>query len=304
MNPAPERKNPAASVRARLLNLSRQRKEEFQLVLSEFAIERLLYRIGVSAQAERFVLKGAMLFKLWPGEPHRATWDLDLLGRGASGVADVLAVVREFCAIECSDGIVFDPASVAGEEIRSADEYAGVRVRLYAWLDQARIPVQVDVGFGDVVVPPPLRERYPTLLGHPPPTILVYPREAVVAEKLEAMVSLGVMNSRMKDFYDVQALASRFAFAGPALTQAVRATFLRRKTPFPAGEPLALTREFLGAPERQTQWRAFLRRERLDATPDAGQLADSLRRFLGPVLAAAARGEVLRASWPPGGPWR
>lgn len=304
MSPAREPKNLAASIRARLLNLSRLRKVEFQLLLSEFAIERLLYRLGVSPQADRFVLKGAMLFKMWPGELHRATWDLDLLGRGPSAVADVLAVVRELCMIECPDGIVFDPASAAGEEIRAADEYAGVRVRLQARLDEARIPVQVDVGFGDAIVPAPAREPYPALLDHPPPHILVYPREAVVAEKLEAMVSLGVTNSRMKDFYDVQMLASRFAFDGSALAQAVRATFLRRGTPFPDGEPLALTREFLAAPERQTLWRAFLRRGRLEAPPDTGELADALRRFLGPVLASVAGGEDLAASWTPGGPWR
>lgn len=304
MNPAREPKNLAASIRARLLNLSRLRKVEFQLLLSEFAIERFLYRLGASPHAERFVLKGAMLFKLWPGGPHRATWDLDLLGREASQVADVLAVVREVCGIECPDGILFDPASAAAEEIRPDQEYAGVRVRLHARLDQARIPVQVDVGFGDAIVPSPARERYPTLLDHSPPDILVYPREAVVAEKLEAMVSLGVTNSRIKDFYDVQMLASRFAFEGPALTQAVRATFLRRRTPFPAGTPLVLTRQFRAAPERQTQWRAFLRKGRLDAPPDAGELADLLRRFLGPVLPAAARGEIWAANWPPGGPWR
>ena len=176
--------NVAASVRARLLNLSRVRKAEFQLLLSEFAIERLLYRLGVSAYRDRFVLKGAILFKLWPEVLHRATWDLDLLGRGPNTIADVVAVVRELCGIEVHDGIVYDASSVGGEEIRASDEYAGVRVRLEARLAEARIPVQVDVGFGDAVIPAPVREHYPALLDHLPPHILVYPREAVVAEKL------------------------------------------------------------------------------------------------------------------------
>lgn len=304
MTPVRQPANVAASVRARLLNLSRLRKAEFQLLLSEFAIERLLYRLGVSAYRDRFVLKGATLFKLWPEVLHRATWDLDLLGRGPNTIADVVAVVRALCGIEVYDGIVYDASSVGGEEIRASDEYAGVRVRLEARLAEARIPVQVDVGFGDAVIPAPVREHYPALLDHLPPHILVYPREAVVAEKLDAMVSLGVTNSRMKDFYDVYVLASYFAFEGPTLAQAIRATFERRGTPFFEAEPLVLTRDFLAAPERQTQWRAFLRRGRLIAPPDAGDLADALQLFLGPILRAAANGEGFSPHWPPGGPWR
>jgi hypothetical protein len=276
---------------------------EFQLVLSEFAIERLLYRLGVSRHADRFILKGAMLFKLWSADRHRATWNLDLLGQGASDVAAVVAVVRDLCSIPAEDGINFDVDSITGEEIRAVDEDAGVRVRFQARLAEARIPMQVDVGFGDTITPAPVRETYPTLLDHPAPSILVYPREAVVAEKLEAMVSLGVTNSRMKDFYDVHALASSFAFEGPTLAGAIRATFKRRGTPFPDDHPRVLTREFLAAPERQTQWRAFLRRGRLDAPPDAGKLAEALSRFVWPVLAAVARGESFSAVWPAGGPW-
>ena len=304
MTAARHPRNAAASVRARLLNLSRARHVEFQLLLSEFAIERLLYRLGVSPHAERFVLKGAMLFRLWPDAPNRATWDLDLLGRDTHSVAEVTAAIRELTGISAEDGLVFDAASVAGDEIRAANEYAGVRVRLEARLAEARIPMQVDVGFGDAVTPAPRREDYPTLLDHPPPSVFVYPREAVVAEKLEAIVSLGVTNSRMKDFYDVYVLASAFSFEGPVLRQAIRATFLRRHTPFPETEPLVLSREFLSAPERQTPWRAFLRRGRLPAPPDAGDLADALRRFLVPVLQAAARDGEFPAVWNSGGPWR
>jgi hypothetical protein len=244
-----------------------------------------------------------MLFKLWPEGRHRATWDLDLQGRGSSAVADVLEAIRSLCAIDGGDGIAFDPASTVGEEIRAGQEYDGVRVRLEAHLAEALIPVQVDVGFGDAITPAPTRTSYPTLLDHPPPKVLVYPREAVVAEKLEAMVSLGVTNSRMKDFYDVYVLASRFAFEGSTLAEAIRATFGRRRTPFPDTEPLVLSEGFLAAPERQTQWRAFLRRGRLDAPPDANELAAALRRFLGPVLAVATGNEPPALHWPPGGPW-
>jgi len=295
--------NVAASVRARLLQLARRQGVEFQLVLAEFAIERLLYRLGVSAHAERFVLKGATLFRLWSAERGRATWDLDLLGRGTNTVPAVVGAVRELCAVDADDGLVFDADSISGEEIRAADEYEGVRVRLEARLAGARIPVQVDVGFGDAVVPAPRLETYPTLLDHAPPRVLVYPREAVVAEKLEAVLALGVTNSRMKDFYDLQQLAKRFAFDGLSLALAIRATFDRRRTPLPGDEPLVLTPGFLGAPERQTQWSAFLRRGRLDAAPDSTRLAEELRAFLWPVLAAAARSERFDQHWAAGGPW-
>ena len=304
MTSADRSENLAVSVRSRLQRLSRQRKVEFQLLLSEFAIERLLYRLGVSPHADRFVLKGAMLFRLWSADRRRATWDLDLLGRGANDVAEVVADIRDLCSVPGEDGIVFDAASFSGEEIRAAEKYAGVRVRGEARLAEARIPLRVDVGFGDAVTPTPSRESYPTLLDHVAPRVLVYPREAVVAEKVEAMISLGVTNSRMKDFYDVQLLSSTFAFDGRALASAIRATFERRATPFPDAAPLVLTLEFLGAPERQIQWRAFLRRSRLEGPPDASELADALNAFLEPVLTAVARGEPFMATWAAGGPWR
>lgn len=302
MSPRHPPRDLAASVRARLGELARRQGVELQLLLAEFAIERLLYRLGVSPHAEHFVLKGATLFKLWSDERPRATWDLDLLGKGASGVADVVAVVRDLCGVSVDDAIEFQAASVRGEEVRVPDEYTGVRVRLDARLAAARIPVQVDVGFGDAVVPAPKREAYPTLLDHAAPHILVYPREAVVAEKLEAMVSLGVTNSRMKDFYDVHRLASSTAFEGAALARAIRATFERRGTAL-LDEPLVLTPGFLTAPERQAQWRAVLRRGRLQAPTDAAELTQALRSFLLPALEAAARDDRFAAHWRAGGPW-
>lgn len=292
-----------ASVRMRLRALARKEHVEFQLVLAEFGVERLLYRLGISAHSERYVLKGAMLFKLWSRERGRATWDLDMLGRAAHGVADVAAVVRDLCGMAVDDAIVFDTDSIEAEEIRAADEYAGVRVRLVAWLDGARIPMQIDVGFGDAVTPV-VRKQYPTLLDHTPPDILVYPREAVIAEKVEAMVSIGVTNSRMKDFHDVHWLAQRFSFDGPVLAKAIRSTFERRGTRLPKELPLVVTREFLAAPERQTQWEAFLRRGRLGGASDAGEIADALSAFLGPILRAIANDFPFTASWSPGQGWQ
>jgi len=218
-------------------------------------------------------------------------------------VTDVVSVVRELCEIHVNDGIEFAPDSIRGEEIRLPDEYDGVRIRLDAHLAEARIPVQIDVAFGDAVVPAPVRETYPTLLDHAAPHVLVYPRETVVAEKLEAIVSLGVTNSRMKDFYDLHRISSTAAFNGATLARAIRATFKRRKTPMPDSEPLVLAQGFLAEPERMIQWAAFLRRGRLEAPRDVHKLMDDLRAFLLPVLAAAASGDPYDATWHPGGPW-
>ncbi len=292
-----------ASIRARLTNVSRKEGIEFQRVLSDFAIERFLYRLGISDYVEQYILKGAMLFRVWSSERHRATWDLDLLGRGANGIDDVVVVVREVCSIPVEDGIEFDLASIEGEDILASDEYTGVRIRFAAYLDGARIPMQVDVGFGDAVTPTPHREAYPALLNFAAPHILTYPRETVVAEKLEAMITLGLTNSRMKDFFDVHVLASSFDFDAAVLTDAIRKTFERRGTPIPDERPLVLKPEFLGAPERQTQWRAFLRRGRLDGPMETAELVDGLWRFLGPVLGALRTDGAFGAKWPAGGPW-
>jgi len=284
--------------------VARRQRAELQHVLSEFAIERLLFRLGRSEHRENYVLKGATLFRLWAGDERRATWDLDLLGSGASGVDAVIAVLRDICAIHDEDGIVFDLTSMSGEEIRLPDDYSGVRVRFTAHLGNARIPVQVDVGFGDAVLPPPQVAAFPTLLEHAAPEVLVYPVQAVVAEKLEALVSLGVTNSRMKDFFDLHALAAARTFDLESLVAAVRATFARRGTPLTGEEPLVLTPGFLSERDREVQWRAFVKRSRLAAPVDAKEVAEGLRRFLLPVLSAAASGSMEPMHWKAGGPWR
>lgn len=292
-----------ASLRARLENVARATGRELQLVLSDWAIERLLYRLGASTHASGFVLKGAMLLRLWTGEKGRATWDLDLLGHHRGTVTELEEVVRHICSVVVDDGIVFDPGTIRGEVIRAAQEEAGVRIRLEARLDRARIPMQVDVGFGDAVTPAESSIRYPTVLDQPAPVVLAYPREAVIAEKAEAMVSLGQSNSRMKDFYDVRALAWTHSFGGEQLAGAIRATFDRRGTRIPTQVPVALTREFAEDPGRAPQWRAFLRRGRLQGPASVGELSGDLREFLMPPLEAAAGGQAFRSSWAAGGPW-
>jgi hypothetical protein len=297
----------AASVRQRLLDLARNRGEDFQAVLTRYGLERFLYRLATSSHADEFVLKGAMLFDIWTGEMHRATWDVDLLGRGEPEAGRLEKLFADVCRERVeSDGWLFDAGSVRAERIREDQAYEGLRVRLAGRLGAARIQLQIDVGFGDAVRPPPRKLPLPTLLDLPAPVLKSYPREAVVAEKLNAMVTLGMANSRMKDFYDLWVLASEFPFEGSALAGAVRATFKRRRTPLPTDEPLALTDVFARDAAKQVQWRAFVRRGRLRPDdPGLPAVVGVLRGFLLPLIrAAAAPGDTFAARWPPGGPWR
>ena len=295
---ARELRNVGASVRARLLARARAEQTDFQILLTRYALERLLYRLSVSDQRERFVLKGAMLFAIWQDDPFRPTRDLDLLGHGDPDPATVAATIRSICSVEVpDDGVVFDVADIEAAPIRGEGETPGVRVRTGATIAGARLPIQIDVGFGDVITPEAIEIEYPALLDAPAPILRAYPPETVVAEKTEAIVSLGIANSRMKDFYDLWTIAQTFAFEGGNLAEAIRRTFERRRTPLPEQVPIALSDSF--ALEKETQWRAFLARDRLEVAPASfAQVIDDLRAFLQPVL---TRAEV--ASWRPGGPW-
>ena len=245
-----------------------------------------------------------MLFSLWSGEAHRPTRDLDLLGSGDARVSRMEEVMRELCQVPCDDGLEFDPVSVRGEEIRSPDEYDGVRIKLVGRLAGARVPLQVDIGFGDAVVPPPETIDYPSLLDLPPPRLRAYPREVVVAEKLQALVQLGMANTRMKDFYDLWMLARQFDFEGERLGQAIAATFERRRTPIPAEAPLALTSEFHGNAAKQTQWRAFLRRGSATEAAELATAVELIAAFVMPPAAAARAGDAFASRWQKGGPWK
>lgn len=303
---APPPADLAASVRQRLLALSRARGESFDLTLTHYAIERFLYRLSESEHARRFVVKGAMLFALWTGEPHRPTRDLDLLMLGDSSAEALAGIVREVVATEVvPDGIAFDPDSLRVEPIRAGGEYQGHRIRLTASLSGARIRLQIDVGVGDHVIPPPASASYPALLAFPAPRLRMYPRETMVAEKVQAMVELGVANSRMKDFYDVWVLSRRFPFEGPMLAAAIRGTFARRRTAVPSALPVALTPQFSRQPGKAQQWTAFLRRSNVAEGPaELTEVIEALKQFLTPALSAVAEGRDLECTWPPGGPWR
>lgn len=297
--------NVAASVNERLRRLAPQRGETHQMLLIRYALERLLYRLAASEHGRDFTLKGALLFALWSDKPHRPTKDLDLLGEGQPTVERLVAVFRDVCVQPVEDdGLRFDPASVQGQRIKEDALYEGVRLGIEAKLETARVRLQVDVGFGDAVTPGVVEIAYPALLDFPPPTLRSYPRETVVAEKFQAMVALGLQNSRLKDFYDLWVLARTFAFEGPALSAAVRATFRRRRTPLPVGPPSGLTAEFYADADKRTQWRAFLGRTRTEAVPPGlDAVAVTLGDFLLPPVEALNATTPFDRRWPAGGPW-
>ncbi len=301
--------NVAASVRQRLYNLAKEKDEDFNFVLGRFVAERMLFRLSVSEHASNFVLKGALLFLLWSDRPYRPTRDVDLLGYGESSVGTLENIFRDVCRVPVvEDGLVFDAISVQGAGIREDHEYDGVRITLTAHLGNARIPLQIDIGFGDAITPGVEAVEFPLLLNTPAlpaAKLKAYPRETVIAEKLEAMVSLGMANSRMKDFYDLFTLAQNFPFDGAILVRAVQNTFERRATPLPDDAPIALTVEFSTDAAKTVQWRNFLKRVSIQAAgPDLAAVIDHLSRFLLPVLAAATSRDEFHKSWVAGKSWR
>jgi hypothetical protein len=302
-------KNKAASVRQRLLNLARDRGLEFQRILVLFALERLLYRLSVSPFAGQFIVKGASLFALWLNDPHRQTRDIDLLGREEPSTERLAAHFADLCIQDVpNDGLRFDAASVKAAPIREASNFGGVRVNLIAYLDNARIALQVDIGFGDAAVPEPEEVDFPTLLPEfAAPHLRAYQKETTIAEKLHAIVILERSNSRMKDFFDLYVLSQEFDFTMARLAPAARDAFARRGTPIPTEVPDGLSQDFAQDPAKLSQWKAFLRQ---NVTPprNAATLSDviaTVGEFLLPVLASAAS---IRNNdedvWDAGGPWR
>lgn len=301
------RKNTAVSVRDRLLQLARRRGEDFQLILTRYALERLLYRLSQSEYRDRFILKGAMLFALWDDQPHRATRDVDFLGFGDSSEDAVRDTFRTLCNTNvANDGLVLHADSVRVDRIRDVMEYGGMRVTLLGELAGARIPVQADIGFGDVVTPEPERVEYSTLLGSLAPLLRAYPRETVVAEKYQALVYLGMANSRMKDCYDLWVMVQQFAFVGLTLSEAIDTTFARRKAALPQQSPPGLSSEFGDDFQKTRQWEAFLRKGALLSTlttPLLEEVCQSLEQFLMRPTAALIQGRAFSEHWQPGGPW-
>lgn len=298
--------NLPASIAARLLDRAKQAGDDYQVLLASFCFERFLHRLGMSGVRDRFILKGAMLLRLWSDRPYRATRDLDLTRRGDGSHSAIREDVRRICTTPVGDdGVVFEPDAVRIEAIRAEDEYAGTRVTLPARCGKARLTLQIDIGLGDAVWPAPQRCIYPALLDFPTPEVLAYPREAVVAEKFEAMVALGNRNSRIKDFFDIHYLASQFEFDRATLVEAARRTFERRGTLIPAEPPIGLTPAYWENPSRPAQTRAFARRAGLKVPESPGtEFAELLGAFLLPVVDDLRNGKGSNGTWCPGGPWR
>lgn len=289
----------AASVLARLLNRSRSTGENYNLLLSRFVIERLLYRLSASPHADHFVLKGALLFALWHDSPHRPTKDADLLGFGADDEPTLRTRFTDICTTAADDGVRFAAETIRIAPIRHDTAYGGLRLVVTAFVGNARLPVQVDIGFGDAITPAPERVSFPTLLDDLPAAALrAYPVYTVIAEKLHAMVVLGMANTRMKDFFDLATIARSTAVDGDTLTQAIRATFSRRDTALPEATPVALTPDFATDPAKLQQWRAFQAKLQLRHEPLAEVVA-LLGDFLVPPLLALRANAWVGATWNP-----
>jgi len=295
----------AASVRQRLLNNARERGRPFNELLQYFAMERFLYRLSKSRYANNFVLKGALMFTVWEAPLSRPTMDIDFLGQVNNSIEATVTVIKEICRQKVEpDGITFDLTGIKGESITENAGYEGARVRFHGSLGTAHFTMQLDIGFGDVVIPAPASLEYPTILDLPAPRILGYSKESTIAEKFEAMVKLGALNSRMKDFFDIWLLSRQFDFEGQRLAAAIEKTFSTRGTNIQS-EPIALTNSFAEDPAKVAQWRGFIRKNRLNNVPqDFGEVIKAIAVFLGPVAKTLAADRSFEATWKAPGPWR
>lgn len=290
-------RNIAASVRTKLLNHARAAQQDFNLVLTRFCLERLLYRISISDHSGLFFLKGALLFDLWFDIPHRPTRDIDFMGIGSSDLTTIKSTFEEICNTKVDDGIEFKTETIRAEEIRKEANYSGVRVTMLATLDGARCQIQADIGFGDTITPQPDEVNYPVILEQfNAPKLKAYPRYTVVAEKFEALVKLGMVNSRMKDYFDLWVLTVHSEFNGETLSEAIKATFTRRKTKLPENLPIGLSTEFSDDAQKLLQWRAFLRKNKLEALP-LNTIVSDLTKFLLPPTKAANSGDPFNYYW-------
>jgi predicted nucleotidyltransferase component of viral defense system len=300
-----QNKNVVASVRQRLLNKAREMGRPFNELLQYFAMERFLYRLSKSPYADTFVLKGALMLIVWEAPFSRPTMDIDLLGQTDNSIDAIVTVTRDICFQKVKpDGIVFDVNSIEGERITEDADYEGVRVRFRGCLDTAQIAMQLDIGFGDTIVPSPELMDYPTILDLPVPRLRGYSRESTIAEKFEAMVRLGILNSRMKDFFDVWLLLRQFDFEGATLAEAIIKTFSTRGTDIQP-EPIALKASFAEDTVKASQWRGFIRKNRLtDVAKDLKEVITSIAAYLGPITKSLAGGRIFKKTWNAPGPWR
>jgi len=299
--------NITQSIKDKLRNYATEQKESFDYVLTRYASQRLLYRLSKSDYKKQFILKGATLFSVWnKGQTHRATKDLDLLGFGNNEVDKLIEIFKKICCQECQeDGLIFFPESIEGKKIKEGEEYEGVSFSLRGKLGSARVQVLVDIGFGDAVTPPAVEREIETFLflNLPLPSLLIYPPETVIAEKFQVMVSLSIMNSRVKDFYDIWYLSKTFEFHGDLLCEALKATFKRRNTQLPEIVPPALTDEFAQDPNKQTQWTAFVNKTQPKLTISWSEIIADLIIFIMPPSSTAAQQKEFNQNWCPEKTW-
>jgi len=295
--------NLPASVHQRLLNRAQQTNRPFNELLQYYVMERFLYRLSKSSHAGKFILKGALMFTAWKLAAYRPTMDIDLLGRTDNSLEALVAIAKEVCLQQVEpDGLVFYPGTVQATRIAEDANYQGVRIRLQATLGTAKVTQQLDIGFGDIVVPAPKAIEFPTLLAFPAPQVRGYSKESIVAEKFESLATLGMLNSRMKDYFDIWTLSRQFDFDGETLSSAITKTFSNRGTAL-VPEAVGLTSRFAEDPTKKAQWRGFVRKSRLDVSADLSEIVLVLRSFLDPVTLALVAGRKFTGKWATSGHW-
>jgi len=295
-------KNIAASVRQRLLNKSRSEKRPFQELVQYYAMERFLYRLAQSQHANRFILKGALMLRIWKTPEIRSTMDIDLLGRTNNSVSVLIANITDILSVDIDpDGLSFFPENITAERITDDAKYQGIRIWFPAKLDTIRLNIQIDIGFGDIIYPAPEKSEIPTMLEFPSPRLLCYSRESSIAEKFEAMLKLRELNSRMKDFYDIWLLSRHFGFDGATLSEAIRLTLEQRGTELP-DEIVAFSHEFIAT--KQTQWNAFRKKLNQDHVPaEFNDIVMKVKEFIGPIASALTSRKPPPSKWSAPGPW-
>ncbi|MFN8427714.1 MAG: nucleotidyl transferase AbiEii/AbiGii toxin family protein [Anaerolineales bacterium] len=290
------KQNLPASIHQRLLNKAHETGRAFNELIQYYALERFLYRLSVSKYAEQFTLKGALMFNAWGLANTRPTRDIDLLGHAPNQIEQIVNIVRDICKLDVArDGLEFDADEIQGEHIKEDAEYEGIRVSLMARLGNTRLPIQIDIGFADVITPEPERVEYPTILDFPAPHLFGYPPETVVAEKFQAMTVLGMANSRMKDFYDIWTLANHFKFDGAMLQRAIERTFQNRNTELPDESSVIFSNEFVN--QKAEQWISFGRKIRGKESIEMAQVVQLLREFLIPVIRASKQAILFKKTW-------
>jgi hypothetical protein len=293
-------KNVAASIRQRLLNKAKENDRPFNEIIQYYVMERFLYRLSISDYRDKFILKGALLFTLWQQSVIRSTIDIDLLGKISNDPNTITKVFKAICEIDVAeDGVRFESSSITSEQITVDADYQGVRVCLYGYLDTARVRIQIDIGFSDVITPGPEQFSYPTILPASTLRLHCYNKETVIAEKLQAMVKLNILNSRMKDFYDIRLLSERFEFDSTTLKDSIRNTFLRRETNI-TEDLIVFLDTFCHNDEKIKQWKGFLRKSRaLNIPENLEEIVRDLKRFLHPVIASIVSGDEFKKTWKP-----